>query len=51
MNPLPGLSKEEAIAKINFGSRDNARRPMPWDGSEFGGFSKVKAWIKPIFRE
>ena len=45
-----GLSKEEAIAKINFGSRDNARRPMPWDGSEFGGFSEVKAWIKPSSR-
>lgn len=42
-----GFTEKEAIAKINFGSRDNARRPMPWDNSEFGGFSKVTPWIAP----
>jgi glycosidase len=42
-----GLTEKEAIVKINFGSRDNARRPMPWNGSEFGGFSTVEPWIAP----
>lgn len=41
------MSPEEAIAKINFGSRDNTRHPMCWDDSEFGGFSDVQPWIKP----
>ena len=27
-------------------SRDNARTPMIWDDSEFGGFSTVKPWIR-----
>lgn len=40
-----GLTKEAAIAKINFGSRDNARRPVAWDGSQYGGFSKAEPWI------
>lgn len=40
-----GLSKEEALAKINFGSRDNARRPMPWDNSVNNGFSNHTPWI------
>ena len=41
------MSPEEAIAKINFGSRDNTRHPMCWDDSKFGGFSTVEPWIKP----
>ena len=41
------MSPEEALAGINFGSRDNTRRPMCWDGSEFGGFSDTQPWIKP----
>lgn len=41
------MSPEEAIQKINFGSRDNSRHPMCWDNSEFGGFSEVIPWIKP----
>ena len=41
------MTPEEAIAKINFGSRDNTRRPMCWDDSKFGGFSDVDPWIKP----
>lgn len=44
------ISPEEAIEKINFGSRDNTRRPMCWDDSEFGGFSTVKPWI-PLHSE
>ena len=41
------MSPEEAIEKINFGSRDNTRHPVCWDDSEFGGFSQVQPWIKP----
>lgn len=40
-----GLSREEALEKINFGSRDNARRPMPWDNSVNNGFSEHTPWI------
>lgn len=40
-----GLTEKEAVEKINFGGRDNARRPMPWDNSVGGGFSEAKAWI------
>lgn len=39
------MTPEEALDKINFGSRDNTRRPMCWDGSQFGGFSDVQPWI------
>mgnify|MGYP003292873629 CR=1 FL=1 len=39
------LTAEEALERINFGSRDNTRHPMCWDDSEFGGFSQVKPWI------
>lgn len=41
------MSPEEALAGINFGSRDNTRHPMCWDDSEFGGFSDTQPWIKP----
>ena len=33
------------IKRINFGSRDNSRRPMNWDSSENGGFGTGKTWI------
>ena len=36
---------EEALERINFGSRDNTRHPMCWDDSKFGGFSQAKPWI------
>lgn len=36
---------ETALAKINFGSRDNARHPMAWDGSEKCGFTTGEPWI------
>ncbi|MGN0556658.1 MAG: alpha-glucosidase [Acutalibacteraceae bacterium] len=41
-----GASANEALAAINFGGRDNARRPMPWNGGEYGGFSDSKPWIQ-----
>lgn len=42
------LREEELLAKLNFGSRDNARRPVAWNGEKYGGFSTVKPWI-PIY--
>ena len=41
-----GQSKEDAIKAINFGSRDNTRRPMAWNNGHGYGFTKAeKAWI------
>lgn len=45
-----GMSKAETLEKINFGSRDNARRPMAWDNSENNGFSEHTPWIAPHSR-
>ena len=39
------ISAEEALEKINFGSRDNARHPMAWTAGEGGGFSTAEPWI------
>ncbi len=40
------MSQEEALEKINFASRDNARRPMAWwDGSGNFGFTSGTPWI------
>ena len=39
------MPKAEALAKINFGSRDNARHPMAWDDGKTGGFTTGKPWI------
>ena len=44
------MSHEEAMDKINFGSRDNTRRPMCWDDSLYGGFSTAEPWI-PLHSE
>ena len=44
MNPH-NVDGEEMIKRINFGSRDNSRRPMNWDSGENGGFSGGKTWI------
>lgn len=41
-----GLTKKEALRVINLRSRDNSRTPFPWSDEAFGGFSKVKPWIK-----
>lgn len=41
------MSPEQALAKINFGSRDNTRHPFAWDDTEFGGFSDTEPWLIP----
>ncbi len=41
------LSDEELFAKINFGTRDAARRPVSWDESENSGFGG-KPWL-PVY--
>ena len=42
---LGKMSPEEALAKVNFGSRDNARHPMAWDSTEKGGFTDGEPWL------
>ena len=46
------LSEEECLEKINFGSRDNARHPMAWNGSKNSGFTDENAtpWLLPHSR-
>ena len=40
------LSEEQLLKEINFGSRDNTRRPFAWDGTENHGFTEAKApWL------
>ncbi len=39
-------SEKELLKEINFGSRDNTRRPFAWDGTEKHGFTSAKApWL------
>lgn len=38
------LTEKELLDTINAGSRDNARRPIPWDGKD------KKSWITPYSR-
>ena len=40
-----GKTHEEAMVCINFGGRDNARRPMAWNGGKNGGFTEGTPWI------
>lgn len=39
------MTPTNAIEKINFGGRDNTRRPMCWNGGKNGGFTTGKPWI------
>lgn len=39
------MAPEQALDKINFGSRDNQRRPFCWDDSENAGFTTGTPWI------
>ena len=40
-----GISQQEAMDKVSFGTRDHARIPMQWEDSAYGGFSKKQPWI------
>ncbi len=40
-----GMEPVAAVRKVNFNGRDNARRPVAWDDSEYVGFSTVEPWI------
>jgi glycosidase len=43
------LGEDELWQLINFGSRDNARHPMPWNGGTCGGFNEgAKTWL-PLY--
>lgn len=40
------IPKEELMRLVNFGSRDNGRRPMLWNGKVNGGFNAgAKPWL------
>lgn len=41
-----GYSNEEALKIINIFSRDNARTPFQWNGSENAGFTTGRPWLK-----
>lgn len=41
-----GYSETQAMEMISAVTRDNARTPMQWDGSEYAGFSEVTPWLK-----
>lgn len=45
---------KELFDKLNFGSRDNARHPMPWNDGVNGGFNEgAKTWLSlyPDYKE
>lgn len=39
------MTHDELMTKINHGSRDHARHPMPWNGKCDSGFGSEKTWI------
>ncbi len=47
---LEKYTPEEALEKVNVGSRDNARHPMAWDSTENSGFTEGKPWLCPHSR-
>lgn len=41
-----GLQPKQALKLLNDRSRDNARTPMQWDNTQFGGFSQTQPWLE-----
>ena len=41
-----GYAHEDIMKSIYAKGRDNARTPMQWDNTNFGGFSTVSPWLK-----
>ncbi|HDY7839222.1 TPA: alpha-glucosidase [Vibrio vulnificus] len=41
-----GVSHQHMMDAIHENSRDNARTPMQWSTSQYGGFSQAKPWIE-----
>ncbi len=41
-----GRDPQKLMEAVHARSRDNARTPMQWDGTENAGFTKGKPWIK-----
>ncbi len=39
------MSRERLMERVNFGSRDNARRPMSWSGGKGQGFTTGTPWL------
>lgn len=49
-NRVGTVPHERLMEQINFGSRDNVRRPVAWNGGRYCGFSTAKPWIAPPSR-
>ncbi len=49
-NRVGRMAQDEIMREINFGSRDNARRPVAWNGEEGCGFTAGVPWIAPPSR-
>lgn len=49
---LDGLTKEQALHKINCTTREHSRTPMQWCSAEHAGFSDAEPWfaINPDYR-
>ncbi|MFL6098552.1 MAG: glycoside hydrolase family 13 protein [Actinomycetales bacterium] len=41
-----GQQPDDVLRALRVMSRDNARTPMPWDGSEHGGFTTGTPWLR-----
>lgn len=41
-----GMEEADAFAAVLSGTRDHARTPMQWDGTENGGFTSGTPWIR-----